>query len=306
MGLGVVMTRDQVVSLYEEVKEIGLTRIRSDACGKAITRLLEASVEFLNERDQVALQSRVPGKKYVAWGSPRAPSRPVNLAFLTNGLDQVVADWKVWSDAGYDNDVFGDDFDRLSAMLYLVCLVPCLVFDLLNRGDRKRPATYFERVIGHVISGAIGIDPSNSQRFSVAGVRPSMTMDHLFTVPGNSPNIHLPVKMSTRERVVQVWSHQAMLDKAFGKGAYRGLMVLFAETKLDSQTLEVVEIAVPEQWVAYQSLLATMDRIYYLDVPVKYQELADQHPNLFNILPLASFFEEFRVQPKPAAQDLLI
>ena len=54
-----------------------------------------------------------------------------------------------------------------------------------------------------------------------------MTMDHLFRIQGNEPNLHLPVKMSSRERVVQVWSHQALLNRAFGDDAYRGLLVLF-------------------------------------------------------------------------------
>lgn len=40
------------------------------------------------------------------------------------------------------------------------------------------------------------------------------------------------------------WSHQRLLDGAFGNNGYRAIMVCFAETKLDSRSLEVVEICV--------------------------------------------------------------
>ena len=111
-------------------------------------------------------------------------------------------------------------------------------------------------------------------------------MDFLFDVGFAWPKIHLPVKMSTRERVVQAWAHQRLLDAAFGNDAFRGIMVLFSETKLDSRSLEVVEICVPDQWMAYQSLLAKMDRIYYLDPPDKYYALTARYPDLFAVKPL--------------------
>ena len=52
-------------------------------------------------------------------------------------------------------------------------------------------------------------------------------------------------------------------------------MVLFSETKLDTRNHQVVEICVPDQWLAYQSLLSKMERIYYFDLPLRYQELTD-------------------------------
>lgn len=119
-----------------------------------------------------------------------------------------------------------------------------------------------------------------------------MTMDFLIDVGTNHPKVHLPVKMSSRERVVQAWAHQRLLNAAYGDGEYRGIMVLFSETKLDSRSLEVVEICVPDQWLAYQALLAHMDRIYYFDVPVRYQALTAQFPDVIAIKPFGDFFNE--------------
>ena len=126
-----------------------------------------------------------------------------------------------------------------------------------------------------------------------------MTMDFLIDMGKDVPKIHLPVKMSTRERVVQAWAHQRLLNAAYGNGSYRGIMVLFAETKLDSRSLEVVEICVPDQWLAYQSLLAQMESIYYFDVPVRYRELTTQYPDVIAIKPFQEFFTQGRL---PAAE----
>jgi len=118
-----------------------------------------------------------------------------------------------------------------------------------------------------------------------------LTMDFLYDAGGRG-RLHLAVKMSTRERVVQAWSHQRILDGAFGEGIYKGIMVLFSETKLDSRSREVVEICVPDQWLTYQTLLAKMDRIYYFDMPRRYKELADACPGVLTIKPFAEFFTE--------------
>lgn len=69
-------------------------------------------------------------------------------------------------------------------------------------------------------------------------------------------------------------------------------MVCFSETKLDLKKREVVEICVPDQWLAYQSLLAKMDRIYYFDVPRRYEELTRTFPDVIQIKQFGEFFIE--------------
>ena len=69
-------------------------------------------------------------------------------------------------------------------------------------------------------------------------------------------------------------------------------MVLFSETKLDSCTHEVVEICVPDQWLAYQTHLAQMERIYYFDMPIRYRELTNAFPSVIQIRPFQELFTE--------------
>ena len=121
-----------------------------------------------------------------------------------------------------------------------------------------------------------------------------MTMDFLFETSDDVANIHLPVEMSTRERVVQAWAHQRLLDSAFGSGSYKGIMVLFSETKLDSRGREVIEICVPDQWLVYQTLLSKMDRIYYFDMPVRYRELTNDFSSTIQIKPFYEFLTEIK------------
>ena len=177
-------------------------------------------------------------------------------------------------------------------MLYTVALAPCLAMELFDRNNKKGPATYFECMIGHLFAKSLGIQPTKQAELTTSGRPVRMTMDFLFETAGNTPNVHLPVKMSTRERVVQAWAHQRLLDSAYGEGRYKGIMVLFSETKLDSRSHEVVEICVPDQWLVYQSLLSRMDCIYYFDMPVRYKELTDDFPSVIQIKPFREFFTE--------------
>jgi hypothetical protein len=92
----------------------------------------------------------------------------------------------------------------------------------------------------------------------------------------------MPVKTSTRERVVQAWTHQRILSEQV-QGSFKGMLIVFAETKLDANTHEVIEICVPDQWLIYQRYLTKIDNIYYFDLPEKYAQLQVNYPNLFCI-----------------------
>jgi len=161
--------------------------------------------------------------------------------------------------------------------------------ELFDRQNKKGPATYFECFIGHIFATALGVDPEERVALPVCGQSVRMTMDFLFDVAGGG-KLHLPVKMSTRERVVQAWAHQRLLCSAYGEGTYRGVMVLFSETKLDSRKREVVEICVPDQWLTYQTLLSRMDMIYYFDLPERYQQLTERFPEIIRIRPFHEMF----------------
>ena len=276
---------------YDDVRHHGRADLKSSETGDAILRLARASLDFLvNDCQQISLVSRVPDKQYLSFRRANVVARPANRDFFLTEPETIPRLWQQWLEGA----IAPTDLARLT---YTIALAPCLAMELFDRQNKKGPATFFEHYIGHLFGTAVGANPTRNVRLPVHGREIRMTMDFLIELGENQPRIHLPVKMSTRERVVQAWAHQRLLDAAYGKGSYRGVMVLFAETKLDSRSLEVVEICVPDQWLAYQTLLAQMETIYYFDVPVRYQELTTQFPNVIAIKPFQHFLSETKGVP---------
>ena len=275
-----VVAQAELQSAYRNVRRVCRQDWRSGAVDVAIGELAEVALRFLaEEADSVTLHSSVAGKSYVSFARDGVVARPANRDLLELDADDIRDRWVSWQ--GERRPM---EFQRLA---YTVALAPCLAMELLNRNNKKGPATYFECLIGHIVARSLGLEPVRQTTLSVLDETPRMTMDFLFDTAEGAANIHLPVKMSTRERIVQAWAHQRILDSAFGNGAYRGVMVLFSETKLDSRTLDVVEICVPSQWLIYQTLLAKMACIYYFDMPVRYRELTSAHPQTIDIKPIS-------------------
>ena len=235
------MDYPQLRDAYTRVKKACGNDWRSDAASQAILDFVALSLRFLaTECEQVDLNSLVPNKKYISFMRNSVVARPANRDFFMVDRQSVTHDWRSWSPGNSD----ADEFER---MFYTVALAPCLVMELFDRNNKKGPATYFECLIGHIFARVFGFEPVKQAVLSVSGRRVRMTMDFLFETSDDVANIHLPVKMSTRERVVQAWAHQRLLDSAYGSGSYKGIMVLFSETKLDSRSREVIEICVPDQ-----------------------------------------------------------
>ena len=273
---------------YQSVKQTCRMGWASTATAGAIQALARLSLTFLQENcSPVELNSRVPGKSYRAYRRRDAPlvvSRPANRDYFLCDAVRIDRMWNDWNRRRLSTDA-------LSRFLYTVALAPCLSLELFDRQNKKGPATYFECFVGHLVAGTTGTEPRRRAVLPIRDRSVRLTMDFIFDLDEQA-SLHLAVKMSTRERVVQAWAHQRLLDSAFGVGRYRGIMVLFGETKLDSRSHEVVEICVPDQWLAYQALLAQMKCIYYFDPPERYLQLASQFPSLVQLRPFADFFTE--------------
>lgn len=275
----------EIHDAYQATKTACQHDWRSQAAGNAVRDLALISMRFLTSQcKRIDLISKVPGKEYMAFTYKSIVSRPANRDFFVEDGDYVRREWQNWLDGRIGSEA-------LARMSYTVALAPCLAMELFDRNNKKGPATYFECFIGHIFARELQTNPRKRASLPIEGRSVRLTMDFLFD-GADGVRLHLPVKMSTRERVVQAWAHQRLLDSAYGDETYKGIMVLFTETKLDSRSHEVVEICVPNQWLAYQSLLAQIDRIYYFDIPTRYQALTDAHPDLIQIKQFGEFFRE--------------
>ncbi|HEV2388089.1 MAG TPA: hypothetical protein VGS20_12630 [Candidatus Acidoferrales bacterium] len=277
-----------LLDLYRSLKRASTDDLRGREVSDSLCDLVTACLEFLNASCAIVkLNSRVTDKTYVSYTGKEDRSllsRPINREFFERDSRVVRRNWQAWNEGRRLSDAETRRLTYTMAMAYFVAV------EFFDRNNKKAPATYFECLIGHLFAKALGVNPTKKVTLNAGGTRVRLTMDFLFDLGKQRSKVHLPVKTSTRERVVQAWAHQRLLDAAFGRGTYKGILVVFSETKLDLQTREVVEICVPDQWLAYQMLLAHMERIYYFDTPRRYADLAAANDNI----DLKQFTESFR------------
>lgn len=224
------------------------------------------------------------GKQYFSFVSDGVKSRPVNARLYDCDIDEssiarVLA-----------CDLSGFDEPSLGRILYTIAISYCAAADMVSRGDKKTPATFFEVFVGHMVGRMLGANPTNAIDVQSIDIHNSLPTDFIFDLGPHKNKIHLPVKTSTRERVIQVWAHQRVLDGVFGLGRFKGVLVSIAETNA-KQPDGVTEVCLPGQWVIYQMFIAQMHRVYYLDIPAKYAALGQQYP-FIQVKSFASFFGE--------------
>jgi hypothetical protein len=272
-------------ALYPALKLAAARNLRGDA----VANLLLAAVHdgwtrLHDECEPIELGSNIAGKSYLAFRNAEQISRPINRG-LFNSEPAAMALIEQFVRA--PTTLGAADGTRAA---YTAALSVLASNDILGIG-RKASATFFEILIGHMVAVAIGVNPSTkvSMPEDAETVLPT---DYIFTIGAGRPKIHLPIKTSTRERAVQAWVHQLVLERIFGANVYKGILVVIGETKRDTRTNRVIEICIPGQLRLFQSRLVQLERVYYLDPPAPYLALATAIPTPVNVRPFGDFFNE--------------
>jgi hypothetical protein len=249
---------------YNDLKRIALSDLGSTAVAKLIGEMATHAREILGECELMDLTSGVAGKSYFGFKA-QAESRPVNVDLYVHNDEDF---------NGLIGALLGDlagSPEEITKATYTTALSVFAANDVSEVG-RKASATFFEILIGHLVTRIIKVAPRKKVRLPEAdGFLPT---DYVFDPGRKSKKTHLPLKTSTRERAVQAWVHQLVLERIFGDDVYRGVLVICGETKRDTRTGGVIEICVPQQWIMFQSRVAKLSRIYYLDPPQPYLALA--------------------------------
>ncbi|CAH0120686.1 hypothetical protein PAE9249_03207 [Paenibacillus sp. CECT 9249] len=276
-----------IENIYKELKDISKIYAGSNDILERLLKLHVNCIEALALCKQLDLISQVEGKKYFAFSYNNKISRAVNRNLFimeTNEIEKTI------------NFISKEKLtettpENITKALYTMAISFCSIIDLLKERDQKTPGTFFEIFACHWFSRMLQIHPKKEIDVLNLDKETKLPTDYIFDLGKNRPKIHLPIKTSTRERVIQVWAHQRVLDGVYGVGRFLGMCVCLSETKVDKKKLEVVEICLPEQWQVYQMFIAQMKRIYYLDVPNRYQVLNDVFPPI-NVRPYGDFFYE--------------
>lgn len=271
---------------YEALSRTAKRNLAGDETKDLLGSLIGICLGFLeSDCKDKETASKVPGKRYFTYALKSKPN--LRSRALNRGLYNPAAFGRVWN-SKKDWKVLPEDV--LNQAIYTAAISYSAASDLFDRNNKKKPATFFEFLIGHIFSVLLGTNPKKKAVVPIDKDTIRLTMDFIYELKSGRSGIHLPVKLSTRERVVQAWSHQRVLDAAY-KGQYLGILIVLGETKMDSRTGEVIEICVPDQWRIYQKYLATLERIYYLDPPEKYLELARNYEYM-KIKPFSRLFTE--------------
>lgn len=269
--------------------------LKSDEMSVKLRELVVASRGYLMTIDRVPLLSSVPNKSYFMFRdiSRNKVSRPVNTLLYDDNLtsEQI--------QSIMDCDVADLDEQRITQLVYSCAIAYCCATDILKSSDQKTPGTFFELIIGHMVSRTLGVNPETSIKVPTLDVEINLPTDFVFDLGPGKNRVHLPIKTSTRERVVQVWAHQRVLDGMHGVARFKGVLVALAETNKVKNT-SVVEVCLPNQWTAYQMYIAQLFRVYYLDTPAKYIALKDRYP-FIQVKPFGAFFSEVELIERSGA-----
>jgi hypothetical protein len=162
------------------------------------------------------------------------------------------------------------------------------VWDLKLDDKLISPGNYFQKFVSHLFARQFNNNPQSDPKIAKEANLPA---DCVFDLGVDKYHIHLPVKLSTRERAIQVWAHQRILDGVNGYGRYRGILVIMNETNFKAATSAVTEVCIPDQWKLYQMFIAQLYRVYYFDLPEKYSELSKMYP-FIQVKSITDFFKE--------------
>jgi hypothetical protein len=282
------MPRHPILALYDKLLKKGKKGFLAPEVGSLLDELVGESYGFLGNLDRIPLVSRVAAKSYFSFQGAQKLSRPVNQGLFLDTTQQ----WEEIRQRMGRGDLADVDPAEVNRALYSAAMSFCAAVDLI-RPSQKTPGTFFEYFVAFFFSWRAGVEPRKAiQVLSLEEDGTELPTDFVFDLGKDRPKFHMPIKTSSRERAIMLWAHQKLLDGVYGIERFLGIPVLLAETKKDEKSNEVVEICTPEQWRLYQTYIARLKRIYYLDMPTVYGNLGDKFPSVV-VRPFGSFFGEW-------------
>lgn len=255
---------------YKDLQKVVNRRGFGTQCHEAIRAMLYSSERVLSECERQLLVSKVSGKEYFSFISKSGlRSRPINSGLYAVSLP---LSFKIFLDILSGNR-HSYSVDNITAAVYTAAISCCAAIDVISKSDRKTQGTLFEWLCAALVQATLNVIPKRSLDVLNLDLNGKLPTDFIFDLGVEKPKFHLSVKTSTRERIIQVWAHQRVLDGVYGTGRFLAMPFILTETKLDLKTLAVTEICLPWQWRLYQMHISSLWNVCYFDVPVEYLKL---------------------------------
>lgn len=244
------------------------------------------------------LKSAIAGKAFFAYTSNGKTSRPVNSDLYNNANSVVETD--ITGKQYTKVDIFFDNLSNakianqsavdITESVYRIVMSFACCTDLFSKSGRKQVGTYFEKFVGHLYATHWNIEPQETLSTTrLDNTSEFIPADYIFNTGINRPKYHIPAKFSSRDRAVQVWAQQRLIDGVYGTARFHCLLTCCNET--DYNKNKVTEVCVAGQWTNYQLYIAQILRGYYLDLPTSYQMLSSSYPPI-HVKIFGEFFHE--------------
>jgi hypothetical protein len=259
-----------------------------------------------------------PRVRYSVFGLGDSVSRPIRGDLYVDGEKQFLQEHELVVGILPDpNHVWTtDDYNKANRVVYTAVMAVASCFDLWQPGSRKTPGTFFEVFMAGLLQSAfhkavfskhiplakivagkdkdVGLEAVNEVRDKgpLKDEKASVSTDVVVGVQGCLGGVVIPLKITTRERIVQPFAHQRILDAAFGKGHFQSLIVCISETQLDKKRKRVQQVCVPGTIKLFQKYLANVSGLYYCDLPQRYG--TTDLEGIVNVRSVGHLFEDIR------------
>ena len=301
------MTMSSVDAKYKHAADLyNKGKPHFPACENLISECLNLLKDAASYR-HYGFYSGNPNVEYYVFDNQGDVSRPVRPDLFIDELSDfedhqsiMISDLKSGA-AGWNDD----QVKRATRVIYTSVMSFACCIDLWKRSSRKTPGTFFEVYFAGLMPFAFP-DAVLSKHIPLPGVpnveediieeiedaddgSSSVATDLVVSHPEYERKIVIPLKITTRERIVQPFAHQRILDSAFSSGMYNSFLTCVSETQLDKKTQSVKQVCVPGTVKLFQRHLGNMTGLYYCDVPQRYAA-----PDMAAYLPVKEIGEIFK------------
>lgn len=243
-----------------------------DAGGRPLDEICNISkycITSLAKNSRQRAQASLGSKHYHVFLSKANVSRPILTDLFITTPKEFIANWtELIASCNSTTHRITLTPAKINKTLYTSIMAFSACYDLWQPSSRKTPGTYFEVLLGSIL-GMLLPNCVRSKHIPIPNSEENVSTDIVFTNSQNGNGLVIPVKITTRERIVQPFAHQRILDSVFGIDRFHSILVCASELQRDGDD-NVNEICVPGTIKLFQSHLAKLKAIYYLDPPTRY------------------------------------
>ena len=234
----------------------------------SIGQIVSHCLTLLDQAELIPL-GECDGKDYHAFSAGSNFSRPIHLPLLITDPTSFATAWATLRQAARpEHHRYDLHPEAINRIVYSAATAFGACYDLWKPGSRKTPGTFFEVILGSAL-GVVLPGFSRTAHITLPGHAESLSTDIVFSTPGPPGGLVIPAKITTRERIVQPFAHQRILDSVFGERRFRSVLLCVSEMQRQSHT-GANAICVPGAIRLYQQHLAPLSGLYYIDPPARY------------------------------------